>query len=330
LRLFIAEEQEEVKQLAEAFQNAQQCAREAKLDADTKLRDKVIERCNRLEARLKPKVSWVVVDAPKAPAGMTVNVSGRQLNHASIGWPYVITPGKVTVEATAPGHTPYRLEIEVPEAQQVRVTISLAPEASAGGCPPNLHRDGSGQCTAQGCLVGMVPAADGVNCCWPGQSWDAAARACAGAPRCPAGMTTSGASCLGIASGPSAGDHDTDLGSSETKATGRWRLKTPVIAVAAVGGAALITGGAIWMVSNGRFNDLQTRCASSCTVQDRRAKIDEIKTLDGWALGLAIGGVALVGTASILQWVLPTSAGSEHAQVFIDPVTRTALLGGRF
>src|SRR5215217_3099050 len=54
LRLFVAEEQEEVKQLAEAFQNAQQCAREAKLDAETKLRDKVIERCNRLEARLKP------------------------------------------------------------------------------------------------------------------------------------------------------------------------------------------------------------------------------------------------------------------------------------
>ncbi|MGE0784202.1 MAG: hypothetical protein AB7S26_00840 [Sandaracinaceae bacterium] len=44
------------------------------------------------------------------------------------------------------------------------------------------------------CAPGLAPTAEGY-CCWPGQSWSAAAQRCEGAPICPAGYVGAGPTC---------------------------------------------------------------------------------------------------------------------------------------
>jgi hypothetical protein len=56
--------------------------------------------------------------------------------------------------------------------------------------------------TAQ-CAGGrVVDAATEGRCCWPGQTWDAAAGRCAGAPRCPEGLGGAGDECVVVAAAP--------------------------------------------------------------------------------------------------------------------------------
>jgi len=329
LLLFIAEEQEELAQYAEAYAYAQQCAREAELDPEAKLRDKAIERCRSVAERLKGKISYVVVNAPNPPTGLSIRLSGQQLNQAAIGVPYVITPGKVSVDATAPGHVPYRLEIDVPEAKTVNVTVSLAPEATPATCPPNQRPDGAGRCVNDSCRPGMLPAADGAACCWPGQTWDEGARSCAGAPRCPPGTEASGSNCVAGRSEVSS----PAVGEAESVPRGRGSLRPSAIAVAGVGAAALAASGIIWLVSNGRFNDLKTACndADGCTPAYREEKVNNIIGLDEWAAGLAIGGAVAVGAAAVLQWALPREPETtRQARLVVDPLNRALLVGGRF
>ena len=139
---FIAEEQEELGATADALATAQQCVRDAGLDAQAKLRDQAMERCRGVVERLKTRVSRVVVAVPPPPPeGLSVTLSGKPVNRTAINEPYVITAGKVTVEATAPGYVPYRVEIDVPEGQTVHVSIGLArveqmpPSASVAAFP---------------------------------------------------------------------------------------------------------------------------------------------------------------------------------------------------
>ena len=90
-----------------------------------------------------------------------------------------------------------------------------------------------------------------------------------------------------------------------------------------------MTSGIVWLVANGRFNDLEDKCNKGCTTQARRDGIDDVVRLDDWALGLAIGGAVLVGTGAVLQWALPRSE-ARHAFLTVDPASRTLRLGGRF
>jgi hypothetical protein len=137
---FIAEEQEEVGALADAYATAQRCVRESALDREAMLRAEAVERCRGLTERLKARVSYVVVEVPTPPPGLTLSLSGQDLNRAAIGVPYVITPGKVVVEAHAPGRVPFRIEIDVPEGKTINVTVTMPPDgvssAPAPAAPP--------------------------------------------------------------------------------------------------------------------------------------------------------------------------------------------------
>jgi hypothetical protein len=109
---------------------------------------------------------------------------------------------------------------------------------------------------------------------------------------------------------------------------GRY-FKTYSIVLGAAGGAALAAGGIVWLISNNRFDNLQTECNNGCTIEDRQAKINDIVTLDKWAAGLAISGGILAGTAAVLQWALPHSE-EDHAYLTVDPMSRALLFGGQF
>lgn len=333
-------EQQELGLLADAYAGGERCLKELARTPNVRNAGQIRQGCQSLVTQLKDRVGRVEVQVPEpVPEGLTVKLSGRELNRAMIGLPYVITPGNIMVEAEAPGHAPFRLEINVPEGKTVNVTVTMAPAASRapaqahGSCPDGQPPRPDGSCRQETCEMGMERMDDAGHCCWPGQTWNAVAQRCVGVARCPSGTQASGSTCVTTmalegGAGPGAVQGAGSEGAGGTVAEHRT-LKPVAIAVGSAGTAALITSGVIWLVSNGRFNDLQKQCDTGCNVGDRREKVDGIKRLDGWALGLAIGGAALVGTAAVLQWVVP-SAPERQARLRIDPVTRTALLEGRF
>lgn len=331
-------EQQEMGLIADAYLGAERCLKELARNPTIRNAKQIRAGCQALDDQLREKVGRIEVNVPAPqPEGLTVKLSGHELNHAMIGVPYTITPGRVLVEAEAPGHAPFRLEIDVPEGKTVNVAVTLAEATAAkaepGHCPDGAPRSASGVCGPESCEVGMERTEDGAHCCWPGQVWDTVNRECGGAPRCPAGTSANGATCIGGSQLPGIGSRSGPAeGTSAVAASGPRRrpfLSTPTIAVGAAGGAVLVTSGIVWLVSNGRFDSLKSLCDGGCTVSDRRAKVDDIKRLDAWALGLAIGGGALVATAAVLEW-RGRSDDAPAVQVGFDPSSRTALLGGRF
>ena len=110
------------------------------------------------------------------------------------------------------------------------------------------------------------------------------------------------------------------------------RLKPAAIAVGAVGAAALATAGVVWLVSNGRFNDLKAACndVDGCTPDYRESKVNDIIRLDKWAAGFAIGGVVSVGAAAVLQWVGTREPETQHARLTVDPINHAVLVRGSF
>jgi hypothetical protein len=321
LTLFIAGEQEELGAFADAYTSGQQCLREAQLDVKAINRDQTLQACQRLVDRLKAKVGYVVINAPDAPAGLSIKLSGHELNHAVIGIPYVITPGSVTIEASAPNRMPYSIEVAVSQGQLVTVNLNLPPQPAPVACPLGEHRDASGKCVADTCRVGMVSSADGAGCCWPGQTWDPAGRSCQGVPRCPPGFESADGTCLERTAEGSPGDVEGDQGERSPR---RWYG----VALAAVGGAALAPAGVTWLVANSRYNQLSSACDLRCEVMDRRRRIDGIKKLDDWALGTAIAGGVLAAGGAVIAWT--SWPRQRETTVSFDPASRTLLLGGRF
>jgi hypothetical protein len=323
LMLFIARMQENLQAYADAYASAQQCLREGEFDTKARLREQTLEICRGMVNSLKAKVAHVVVNVPDPPQGLSVRLSGQELNHAAIGIPYLVTPGQIRVEATAPAHVPYRLDVDVPGGGTVNVTVTLAPRPTE--CPPGQRPDGSGRCVGDTCRVGMLPTVDGASCCWIGQTWDSSTATCRGTPTCPAGFEVSGSTCverpapslaLPVAPAEPAGPPPTAGGP-------RWGLW-----VGGTGVATLAAAGLTWLVANGRYSRLSRDCELGCEVAERRSRIENIKRIDDWALGTAIAGSALLATGAVLQWM--DDARPRETTVAIDPVRRSLLLSGRF
>jgi hypothetical protein len=131
LHYFIAREEEETGSLADSYATAQQCGFEAERDTTLRSRDEILKGCHEIESRLKERIGYVVVDAKDRPAGLRVSLSGQELNEAALGSPYVVTPGTIVVEATAPGHSPYRLAVDVPVGKTINVSVTLMPTVVA-------------------------------------------------------------------------------------------------------------------------------------------------------------------------------------------------------
>jgi hypothetical protein len=72
-------------------------------------------------------------------------VAGEPLDGPLLGMPYVVTPGAVVVEASAPGYHAFRSELSVGrgETSTVRITLVRDPEASASEAAPASTPDES-------------------------------------------------------------------------------------------------------------------------------------------------------------------------------------------
>jgi hypothetical protein len=135
VRRFIAEEQQSLGKLAEAFGSADQCIQEANQEASANAAA-VRAGCIELRDGLKTKVGEVVLDVAKPPAqGLVVKVGGSIVNPALYGVAYVVTPGHVVIEATAPGFETFRKEIDIGAGAAERVTIELVASAKGADIP---------------------------------------------------------------------------------------------------------------------------------------------------------------------------------------------------
>jgi hypothetical protein len=136
LRFFISREQEETGSLADAFANAAQCRMDAEHDTRLHNRDSILAGCQEIERRLKERIGHIIVTLTDKPVGLRITLSGQTLNEAALGVPYIVNPGTIVVEATAPGYAPYRSELSVPQNKTVEVSIALKTQAASNPCPP--------------------------------------------------------------------------------------------------------------------------------------------------------------------------------------------------
>ncbi len=126
VRLFIAEEQSAVGQLANSMNNAELCAREASEDKALKNRERIVTACRSLIGKLqKSGARILVLMSEPIPPSVSVTVNGHVLPEALYGKPYLLSPGNIRVEASAPAHLPFTRELVVAAGEEGTVTVSM-------------------------------------------------------------------------------------------------------------------------------------------------------------------------------------------------------------
>ena len=134
VRLFIAEEQSAVGQLANSMNNADLCAREASDDKTLRNREKIISACRSLIGKLQKSAARILVLMPDpVPPQAQVMINGHVVPETLYGKFYMLTPGNVRVEASAPGYLPFKRELVVGAGEEGTVTVAMSRDL---GPPP--------------------------------------------------------------------------------------------------------------------------------------------------------------------------------------------------
>jgi len=134
---FVAQEQSHLGLVVPALASAQRCVDALAADRNAPERAATLATCTALVRELQGRVGHLIIEVPgPAPAGLTVTVAGSVLPPALYGMPYLVTPGSVTVDATAPGRSPLHRSVAVTAAGTVPVRIELPPAAGAAPAAP--------------------------------------------------------------------------------------------------------------------------------------------------------------------------------------------------
>lgn len=128
IQYFLAREHLALGHPVEALGYSGACARSAEADLTLRNRDGVLQACRDLMAETGRRVVRVIVHVPSpAPPGLAVRVHDAELPATLYDIPYPVAPGVVVVEATAPGHVPFRRELQVAASQTALVDVRLDP-----------------------------------------------------------------------------------------------------------------------------------------------------------------------------------------------------------
>ncbi len=142
VRLFVAEEQSQLGELAGALVSAEACIRETPRTANVSNADVIVQRCREIGASVRARIGYVTVRVPGAPPeGLHVRVAGSELATALIGAPFVVNPGNVSVDATADGMQPFHQEVTVGAGATVDVSVAFVrtPDAPTMTAPATPH-----------------------------------------------------------------------------------------------------------------------------------------------------------------------------------------------
>lgn len=131
LRYFIASEQQATGHLSAAYAAAELCQREMDTEPNAGLRRELTNRCRAIATALLPRLARVTVRLAQPVAGARVTVNGTALTADLLGVPYAVDPGRVRVEATAPGHQPFTGEVQVNEGASGELAVTLTPAPAA-------------------------------------------------------------------------------------------------------------------------------------------------------------------------------------------------------
>jgi hypothetical protein len=107
-------------------------------------------RVRDLESRLSKLT--LKIDVRRAPRGLEVTLNGSAIPAASWQMPIPIDPGPQTIRASAPGHLPWTLRVEVPPGPSARSvdvpplarSPSAAPADTRAVTPPAAKEEGTG------------------------------------------------------------------------------------------------------------------------------------------------------------------------------------------
>jgi hypothetical protein len=141
---FIADEQTELERPVDAYATAQQCLHEAELDKRARLRDEAVAHCKALVTRLASHVGQVILQLVSPPPEMTVQINRKAVRLEVAGVPYLVAPGDVTIEASAPGYQPLQTHLHVGEGETQPAVIVMTPAP----CPDRAPRAADGTCPA--------------------------------------------------------------------------------------------------------------------------------------------------------------------------------------
>lgn len=126
IHYFLAREHLALDHPVEALGYSGSCARAAEADPALRNRDAVLEACRAIATTTSQRVAHVTLQVSHvAPAGLSVRVQDAALPAALYGVAYPVTPGVVVVEASAPGHLPFRREMTVVAGQEVALDVRL-------------------------------------------------------------------------------------------------------------------------------------------------------------------------------------------------------------
>ena len=87
---------------------------------------------------LTPELSYLVIEAPDAPSGLTITCDDKPIGETSVGSPMPFDAGLHKLEARAPGHRPWEREVDLGLKATVRVTVpalEAAPEPPPAPAP---------------------------------------------------------------------------------------------------------------------------------------------------------------------------------------------------
>jgi hypothetical protein len=109
-----------------------ECIRDVEHDAAVPHRPALLTTCHELESSARARIGDLVVHAPEAPlSGLRVTIRGAALNPALLGIPNVVSPGPLTIEASASERLPFVANRVVEAGATVEVTLDLSPAAVA-------------------------------------------------------------------------------------------------------------------------------------------------------------------------------------------------------
>lgn len=232
-------------------------------------------------AALEPRLCRLVIKEGARPrADLAVTRDGAPVARAALGIPVPVDPGAHTVEATAPGSSPFAAQIEV------------RPPGGGGACP-----------TAVVEIPELAPGAGA------GGTGGAAAAAPALKP-IDLGPEPPPRSAPPSSASPDAGS------SAGSSGGGGWRTIHTLAVVSAAGGlVGLGLGTAFALDGSSTQSDADARCTSAgCTPEGKALLADAGASADVATVGF-ITGAALLATGAVL-WIASPSlrAGSSRTQ----------------
>lgn len=144
----------------DAYRRATACVRSVAGQPPTPVRVHYQRLCPEFVAEAQSHLGRVALrSAAPLPPEARVSIAGEAVEGASSSGAHWVTPGRVVVEARAPGHEPFRHEVEVAAGAVREVEIGLRPISGSGVGPWVLVGAGGASLLTAGVLYAVAVSA---------------------------------------------------------------------------------------------------------------------------------------------------------------------------